>query len=63
MYKDYSMNQFTLPMETSILIPTNNISRYVNEIVETIPDNEFDEFKHYRGTTSYPPKMITSCIL
>ncbi|EFU85221.1 hypothetical protein WL502_13075 [Staphylococcus lugdunensis] len=32
-------------METSILIPTNNISRYVNEIVETIPDNEFDEFK------------------
>ena len=50
-------------METSILIPTNNISRYVNEIVETIPDNEFDEFKHYRGTTSYPPKMITSYIL
>ena len=32
---------YTLPMETSILIPTNNISRYVNEIVETIPDNEF----------------------
>ncbi|BBN85744.1 transposase [Staphylococcus lugdunensis] len=28
-------------METSILIPTNNISRYLNEIVETIPDNEF----------------------
>ena len=47
-------------METSILIPTNNISRYVNEIVETIPDNEF---KHHRGATSYPPKMITSCIL
>ncbi len=47
-------------METSILIPTNDISRYVNEIVETIPDNEF---KHHRGATSYPPKMITSCIL
>ena len=63
MYKDYSMNQFTLPMETSILIPTNNISRYVNEIVETIPDNEFNEFKHHRGATSYHSKMITSCIL
>ena len=63
MYEDDNMTQLTLPMETSILIPTNNISRYVNEIVETIPDNEFDEFKHYRGTTSYPPKMITSCIL
>ena len=43
-------------METSILIPTNNISRYVNEIVETIPDNEFNEFKHHRGATSYPLK-------
>ena len=44
-------------METSILIPTNNISRYVNEIVETIPDNGFN---HHRGATSYHPKMITS---
>ena len=50
-------------METSILIPTNDISRYVNEIVEIIPDNEFDEFKHHRGATSYYPKIITSCIL
>ncbi|BBN85772.1 transposase [Staphylococcus lugdunensis] len=47
-------------METSILIPTNDISRYVNEIVEIIPDNEF---KHHRGATSYHSKMITSCIL
>ena len=60
MYKDYNVTQLTLPIETSILIPTNDISRYVNEIVETIPDNEF---KHHRGATSYPPKMITSCIL
>ena len=57
MYKDYNMTQLTLPMETSILIPTNNISRYVNEIVETIPDNGFN---HHRGATSYHPKMITS---
>ena len=64
MYKDYNMNQLTLyTIETSILIPTNDISRYVNEIVETIPDNEFDEFKHPRGATSYYPKIITSCIL
>lgn len=31
-------------METSLLIPTNDMSRYVNDIVETIPDTEFDEF-------------------
>ena len=29
MYKDYNMTQHTLPMETSVLIPTNDISRYV----------------------------------
>ena len=34
-------------METSVLIPTNDISRHVNDIVETIPDTEFDEFRHH----------------
>ncbi|CUY01293.1 hypothetical protein ACUW9V_001935 [Staphylococcus epidermidis] len=33
MYKDYNMTQHTLPMETSIHLPTNNISRHVNDIV------------------------------
>ena len=37
MYKDYNMTQLTLPMETSVLIPTNDISRHVNDIIETIP--------------------------
>ncbi|EJE46153.1 hypothetical protein HMPREF2652_07020 [Staphylococcus sp. HMSC034A07] len=49
MYKDYNMIQHTLLMGTSVLIPTNNISRHVNDIVETIPDTEFDEFRHHRG--------------
>ncbi|AUJ74786.1 hypothetical protein PZB81_02290 [Staphylococcus epidermidis] len=49
MYKDYNMIQHTLLMGTSVLIPTNNISRHVNDIVETIPDTEFDEFRHPRG--------------
>ncbi|WP_285140131.1 hypothetical protein [Staphylococcus epidermidis] len=37
MYKEYNLTQHTLPMETSVLIPTNDISRHVNDIVETIP--------------------------
>ncbi|MDU8983784.1 MAG: hypothetical protein E7H46_03520 [Staphylococcus epidermidis] len=45
MYKEYNLTQHTLPMETSVLIPTNDISRHVNDIVETIPDTEFDEFR------------------
>ncbi|OEK89554.1 transporter [Staphylococcus shinii] len=63
MYKDYNMTQLTLPMETSVLIPTNDMSRHVNEIVETIPESEFDEFKHHRGATSYHPKMMLKIIL
>ncbi|MDT3797005.1 IS1182-like element ISSau3 family transposase, partial [Staphylococcus aureus] len=43
--------------------PQNDISRYVNEIVETIPDSEFDEFRHHRGATSYHPKMMLKIIL
>ena len=35
------MTQLTLPMETSVLIPTNDISRHVNDIIETIPETEF----------------------
>ena len=49
MYKNYKMTKHTLLMETSVLIPTNDISRHVNDIVETIPDTEFDEFRHPRG--------------
>ena len=44
MYKDYNMTQLTLPLETSVLIPTNDMSRHVNDIVKTIPKTEFDEF-------------------
>ena len=46
MYKEYNMTQHTLPMESSVLIPTNNISRHVNDIVETILETEF---RHHRG--------------
>ncbi|RUN69459.1 hypothetical protein AZ898_01005 [Staphylococcus epidermidis] len=58
MYKDYNVTQLTLPMKTSFFIPANDISRYVNDIVETIPETEFDELRHHRGATSYHSKMI-----
>ena len=52
MYKDYNMTQLTLPMETSVLIPTNDIV----EIPKT-------EFRHHRGATSYYPKMMLKVVL
>ena len=60
MYKDYNMTQLTLPLETSVLIPTNDMSRHVNDIVETIPKTEFDEFRHHRGATSYHQNDVKS---
>ena len=38
MYKNYKMTKHTLLMETSVLIPTNDISRHVNVIAETPRD-------------------------
>lgn len=58
MYKDYNMIHLTLPMVISVLIPIHDISRHVNDIVETIPETEFDELRHHRGATSYYSKMI-----
>nr|WP_285335461.1 hypothetical protein [Staphylococcus epidermidis] len=48
MYKDYNVTQLTLPMKTSFFIPANDISRHANDIVETIPETEFDELRHHR---------------
>ena len=55
MYRDYNKTQLTLPMETSVLIPTNDITRYVHNIVETILETEI---RHHRDSTSYHPKMM-----
>ena len=41
------MTHLTLRMETSILNPNNDISWYVNDIDETIPESNFEAFKHH----------------
>lgn len=57
MYKNYNMTQLTLPMETEILIPNNDIAHAVNQIINTIPEIEFYEFNYLNGASSYHPKM------
>lgn len=63
MYKDYNMSQITLPLNIEVLIPENDIAHYVNQIVESIPNEEFYEFKHSRGASSYHPKLMLKIIL
>ena len=45
------------------MIPENDIAHYVNQIVETIPNEAFYEFKHSRGASSYHPKLMLKIIL
>ena len=42
------MTPLTLSMETSVLIPTNDMSRHANEIVETMPENELNAFNSFK---------------
>ncbi|WP_267490447.1 hypothetical protein [Staphylococcus kloosii] len=41
MYKNYNMSQITLPLNIEVLIPENDIAHYVNQILETIPNEDF----------------------
>ncbi|MCE5047011.1 hypothetical protein KJB73_02430 [Staphylococcus equorum] len=63
MYKTYNMTQLTLPMETEILIPNNDIAHAVNQIVETILETEFYKFNHYEELiqTEILPKLLLYC--
>ncbi|MED4107527.1 hypothetical protein P4636_00245, partial [Halalkalibacterium halodurans] len=42
-YQQYTMNQLVLPMDFSDLIPENHVARVVNDMVESLDDQLFDE--------------------
>src|SRR5690625_483408 len=63
MYKNYNMNQITLPLDLEVILPDNDIAIAVNGLVESIPDTEFDPFAHPFGATSYHPRMMMKIIL
>ena len=56
MYKNYHMTKHTLPMETSVIISTHDMSQYVNDIVKKFQVLNSDSIvsKHH----SIPLKII-----
>ena len=63
MYNDYNMIQLTLPMAISVLIPINDISRHVNDIVETNTNTEFICPNNQRlGFKNIPITMINMAL-
>ncbi|PUZ14332.1 hypothetical protein BUX99_10780, partial [Staphylococcus chromogenes] len=63
MYKNYNMSQLTLPIETEITFPENDVSTIINHLVESIPDAEFNDYYNHRGPSSYHPKMMLKILL
>nr|WP_274315664.1 transposase [Staphylococcus hyicus] len=63
MYKNYNMSQLTLPIETEITFPENDVSTIINHLVESIPDSEFNDYYNHRGPSSYHPKMMLKILL
>ena len=63
MYKDYNMNQITIPLNIEVMIPADDIAIAVNDMVESIPDAAFEDFDHHFGAASHHPRMMMKIIL
>ncbi|WP_163152353.1 transposase, partial [Anoxybacillus sp. MB8] len=62
-FKDYTMDNLTLPSNIADLIPPDNMAHVVHEMVERIPMETFLPYYKGGGTSSYHPKMMTKIIL
>ncbi|GGJ77885.1 transposase [Anoxybacillus voinovskiensis] len=62
-FKEYTMDNLTLPSNIADLIPPDNMAHVVHEMVECIPMEAFLPYYKGGGTSSYHPKMMTKIIL
>lgn len=63
MFKNYNTNQVVLPLDFTLVIPENDIARLIDSFIESIPDSEFEAFKHDRGASSFHPRMMLKLLL
>ncbi|MFD1607518.1 IS1182 family transposase [Oceanobacillus luteolus] len=63
MFKHYTMNQVVLPLDLEVKLQENDIAFTVHELVESIPDEAFEEFLRQTGRPSYHPRMMMKIIL
>ena len=63
MYKDYNMNQIILPLNLEVKLDKNDIAFAVNDLVESIPEESFKDFKRSTGCPAYHPRMMLKIIL
>lgn len=63
MYKEYNINQLTLPLDFDMMIPDDDIAVAIHQFVDSMPDSIFSGFDHTYGASSYHPKMMVKIIL
>ncbi|MER1999403.1 MAG: IS1182 family transposase, partial [Lysinibacillus sp.] len=63
MFKNYNMNQITLPLDLEKKLQENDIALHINHLVESIPTEAFAPFYQETGCPSYHPKMMLKIIL
>ena len=63
MFKNYTINQTTLPLDMEQFISETDVAFAVNSLVEAIPQHLFDELEHQLGRPAYHPKMMLKILL
>lgn len=49
MFKNYTTNQVILPLDFSFQLEKNDIAFAIDELIESIPEERFNEFYHSIG--------------
>ncbi|WP_368483957.1 transposase [Geobacillus sp. LEMMY01] len=62
-FKEYTMDNLSLPSNIVDLIPRYNMAHVVHEMVERIPMETFLPYDKGGGASAYHPKMMTKIIL
>src|SRR5690625_4482464 len=63
MYQNYNMNQLVLPIDLEVKLQENDIAFVINDLVESIPKEAFENFLRKTGRPSYHPRMMLKIIL
>ncbi|WP_240613706.1 IS1182 family transposase, partial [Pueribacillus theae] len=63
MFKHYTMNQVVLPLDLEIKLKENDIAFAINDLVESIPEEAFEDFLRQTGRPAYHPRMMLKIIL
>src|SRR5699024_9426365 len=63
MFKHYTMNQVILPLDLEIKLDKNDIAFDINDLVESIQVESFEDFALSTGCPAYHPRRMLNIVL